>query len=155
MAHRRSFAFEVDEIDFREDAFRFMNGTPAVPSLYANAPGPEIIAQVGIEAIREKSLRQTALIIELADAAGYEINSPRNPAQRGGTVTVNPEHSYEVSRELIARNIVVDYRAGAGIRIAPHFYNSDDEVRQAVATIGEILADGSWQKHASARTFVT
>ncbi|MCZ7540504.1 MAG: aminotransferase class V-fold PLP-dependent enzyme [Anaerolineae bacterium] len=31
MAHKRPFAFEVDEIDFRDDAFRFLNGTPAIP----------------------------------------------------------------------------------------------------------------------------
>ena len=71
------------------------------------------------------------------------------------TVTVRPEHAYEVSRELIARNIVVDYRENAGIRIAPHFYNSDDEIRLTVGAIAEILADGSWQQHAANRTFVT
>ncbi len=155
MAHKRSFAFEVDAIDFRDDAFRFLNGTSAVASLYANAPGPEIIAQVGVEAIRQKSLRQTALIIERAESAGYEINSSRDPLHRGGTVTVNPPHAYEVSRELLARNIVIDYRAGAGIRISPHFYNTDEEIHRAIDTIGQILEDGSWQNHATARTFVT
>ncbi len=155
MAHKRPFAFETDAIDYRDDAFRFLNGTAAVPTLYANEPGIEIIAQVGVENIRRKSLRQTALIIELAEAAGYAINSPREPDRRGGTVTLNPAHAYEVSRELIERNIVVDYRAGAGIRVSPHFYNSDEEVRAAIAAIGEILADGSWEKHAAARSFVT
>src|SRR5690606_8045986 len=128
MAHQRPFDFEVDDIDFRDDAFRFLNGTPAIPSLYANEPGIDIIAQVGVEAIRQKSMRQTALLIELAEAAGYEINSPRDPAQRAGTVSVNPPHAYEVSRELLARSILVDYRPNAGIRIAPHFYTSDAEI---------------------------
>ncbi|MBZ0301322.1 MAG: aminotransferase class V-fold PLP-dependent enzyme, partial [Anaerolineae bacterium] len=76
MAHQHPFAFEVDEIELREDAFRFLNGTPAIPSLYANQPGIDILAQVGIDAIRQKSMRQTALLIDLAEAAGYEINSP-------------------------------------------------------------------------------
>ncbi len=71
------------------------------------------------------------------------------------TVTVNPPHAYEVSREMLARKIVVDFRANAGIRIAPHFYNTDDEVRATVDVIGEILADGSWQKHTQGREFVT
>jgi len=155
MAHRRPFAFEVGEIDFRDDAFRFLNGTPAIPSLYANRPGVEIIAQVGVEAIRRKSLRQTALLIELAEQAGYAINSPRDPARRGGTVTVNPPHAYEVSRELLARDIVIDYRENAGIRISPHFYNSDDELRHVIDAIGEVLASGAWEQHAGRRTFVT
>jgi kynureninase len=50
---------------------------------------------------------------------------------------------------------VVDYREGAGVRIAPHFYNTDDEIRLTMRAIAEILADGSWQKHAASRSFVT
>lgn len=155
MAHRRPFDFEVGEMDWRDDAFRFLNGTPAVPSLYAIRPGVEVIAQVGVDNIRRKSMRQTALLIDLAEAAGFEVNSPRRPEERGGTMTVNPPHAYEVSRELIARNIVIDYRPQAGIRISPHFYNSDDEVRLAIHTIQEILDSGAWQRHAGQRAFVT
>ena len=155
MAHKHPFDFDVDAIDFREDAFRLLNGTPAIPSLYANEPGIEIIAQVGVENIRRKSMRQTALIIDLAEAAGYMINSVRDPALRAGTVTLQPDNAYEVSRELIARNILVDYRAQAGIRIAPHFYNTDAEIHHAIATIAEILVDGTWKKHAASRSFVT
>lgn len=155
MAHQRPFDFEVDQIEFREDAFRFLNGTPSIPSLYAIQPGIDIIAQVGVEAIRRKSMRQTALLLELADAMGYPVNSPRQPAERGGTVTVNPPHAYEVSRELLARDILVDYRPQAGIRIAPHFYNSDEEVRQAMDAIRDILDSDAWRKHADSRAFVT
>jgi kynureninase len=139
----------------REDAFRLANGTPGIASLYAIQPGVEIVAQVGVDAIRQKSLRQTGLVISLADAAGYAIRSPRETEQRAGTVTVRPEHAYEVSRELLARGFVIDYREGAGIRIAPHFYNSDDELRLTMETIAAILADGSWARHAHGRDFVT
>jgi kynureninase len=155
MAHRRPFDFEVGEMDWRDDAFRFLNGTPAVPSLYAIRPGVEVIAQVGVDNIRRKSMRQTALLIDLAEAAGFEVNSPRRPEERGGTITVNPPHAYEVSRELIARNIVIDYRAQAGIRISPHFYNSDDEIRLVFQSIQEILDSGAWQRHAGQQAFVT
>jgi kynureninase len=155
MAHRRPFAFEVDAIDFRDDAFRFLNGTPAIPSLYAIQPGVDIIAQVGVKAIREKSVRQTARLAMLAEAHGWPISTPRAPEQRGGTVTVNPPHAYEVSRALLARDIVIDYRQGAGIRISPHFYNTDDEIEACMAAIAEILETGAWQQHTTARTFVT
>lgn len=157
MAHKRPFAFEVDAIDFREDAFRFLNGTPAIPSLYANEPGIDIIAQVGVQAIRRKSMHQTALLIELAERAGFAIHSPRDPAARGGTVTLEPDPacSYEISRELLARDIIVDYRANAGIRIAPHFYNSDEEIVRVVQAIQDIIADGSWRRHTTNRSFVT
>ena len=142
------FAFDVEKLELREDAYRLMNGTPGIASLHAIQPGVEIIAQVGVRAIREKSMRQTALIINLADEMGYEVVSPRDPAERAGTVTVNPPHAYEVSNELLARDIKIDFRPQAGIRIAPHFYNSDDEIRAAMLAIGEILADGSWRRPA-------
>jgi kynureninase len=155
MAHKRPFGFEVDEIDLREDAFRMLNGTPAIPSLYANKPGVDIIGQVGLENIREKSKRQTALLMQLAEAEGFDINSPRRVEERGGTVTINPPHSYEVSRELLARNIVIDYREKAGIRVSPHFYNSDDEIRLVIQAMREIIDSGAWEKHAGQRSFVT
>ena len=155
MSHKSPFSFDVKHLDWREDNYRLMNGTPGIASLQAIQPGIEIITQVGVENIREKSIRQTSLLIDLADEAGYEVIAPRDPARRGGHVTLNPPQSYAVSRELLARNIKIDYREGAGIRIAPHFYNTDDEVRQAVATIGEILEDGTWKKHQQSRDFVT
>ncbi len=154
-AHQHPFAFDLEQFTLRDDAYRLANGTPAIAALYAIQPGVEIIAQVGVDNIRAKSTRQTALLIELADQAGYAVHSPRDSAQRGGTVTVRPgDHAYEISRELLARNFVIDYREGAGIRIAPHFYNSDDELRAVMTAISDILADGSWQQH-TRRAFVT
>ena len=155
MAHQRPFGFEVDDMDWRDDAFRFLNGTPAIPSLYANRPGIEIIKRVGVDNIRAKSMRQTALLIDLAEQAGFAINSARRPEERGGTVTINPPHAYEVSRELIARGILIDFRAQAGIRVSPHFYNSDDEVRLVIDAVQDILDSGAWQQHAGDRVFVT
>ena len=155
-AQKTPFAFDLEHVELREDAYRLANGTPGIASLYAIQPGVEIIAQVGVDAIREKSMRQTAQLIDLADRAGYEVNSPRAAEDRAGTVTLRPgEHAYEVSRELLARNIVIDYREGAGIRIAPHFYTTDDEIAQVMDAIAAILADGSWQQHAQGRVFVT
>ncbi len=152
-AHQTPFAFSEDFV-LREDAYRLANGTPAIVALYAVQSGINIIAEVGVNAIRENSVRQTEMLIALADEAGYTVNSPRQTAERGGTVTVAPPHAYEVSREMIARNIVIDYREGAGIRIAPHFYNTDDEVRLVMHAIAEILSDDSWKQH-TLRDFVT
>ena len=73
------FSFDVEKLELREDAYRLMNGTPGIASLHAIQPGIDIIAQVGVAAIREKSMRQTALIIDLADEMGYEVVSPRDP----------------------------------------------------------------------------
>ncbi len=155
MAHKRPFDFEVADVDLREDAFRFLNGTPPIPCYYAARPGVEIIAKVGVENIRRKSLHQTELIVTRAEAVDYPINTVRDPEKRGGTVTINPPHAYEVSREMIARGILVDYRPRAGIRISPHFYNSDAEIHVAMDAIADILESGAWEQHAGSRDFVT
>ncbi|MFN8379136.1 MAG: aminotransferase class V-fold PLP-dependent enzyme [Anaerolineae bacterium] len=154
-AHQHPFAFDIDHFEPREDAYRLATGTPGVASLYAIQPGIDVITQVTVSAIREKSARQTSLMIELADAHGWEVVSPRAAERRGGTVTVRAPEAYAVSRELIARGFMVDFRQGAGIRIAPHFYNTDEEIRAVMAEIGAILEDGSWMRHAEGRAFVT
>lgn len=154
-AHQQPFGFDIEQFTLREDAYRMANGTPAIVALYAIQPGVDIINQVGVDTIRQNSLRQTKMLIELADAMGYPINSPRNPQERAGTVTINPPHAYEVSRELLAQNMVIDYREGAGIRIAPHFYNTDDEIHAVMNAIQTILTDGTWQRHSMSKTFVT
>ena len=145
-AHRRPFDFEVDAIELRDDAYRLLNGTFAVAPLYAVQPGIATIAEVGVDNIRAKSRRQTALLFELAEAAGYVTRSPANADERGGMVVIDPPHSQAVSEAMLARGILIDYRPLAGIRVAPHFYNSDEEVRIAVAAMEEILTSGEWQQ---------
>ena len=152
IAHRRPFAFETGAIDPREDSYRYLNGTPHVPALFACQPGLDIVNQVGIAAIREKSIRMTTRLIEGAKARGWRVNTPENPAERAGTVSVECPHAYEVCRELLAREILVDYRPQAGVRISPHFYNRDEECDFTLAQIAEIQKTGAWEKHAAAVT---
>jgi kynureninase len=149
-AHRRPFGFETGAIDPREDSFRYLNGTPHIPALYACQPGLEILNQVGIKAIREKSLRMTTRLIAGAKSRGWRVNTPDNPAERAGTVSVDCPHAFEVCRELLARDILVDYRPKAGVRISPHFYNREEECDFTLVQIAEILNTGAWEKHAAA-----
>ena len=152
LAHRRPLQFESGAIDRRDDSYRFLNGTPHIPALYACQPGLEILNKVGAQAIREKSLRMTMRILDGARARGWRVNTTENPAERGGTVPVDSPHAFEVCRELLARGILVDYRPLAGIRISPHFYNQDEECDFALAQIEEILNTGAWEKHALAES---
>ena len=149
IAHQRPFAFETGPIDAREDSFRYLNGTPHIPALFACKPGLEILNAAGIDAIRAKSMRMTARLLEGAKARGWRVNTPENPAERAGTVSVDCPHAAEVCRELLAREILVDYRPKAGIRLSPHFYNREDECDFALAQIAEILETAAWQAHAS------
>lgn len=139
-AHRDPFAFEIGPIHYADPPFRFMNGTPQIPALEAARPGLKIITEIGVARIREKSTRQTSWLIQLARDRGWRVNSPLDPEKRGGTVSIEMPHSQEVCRELLKRNILVDWRPKAGMRMSPHFYNTDRELDQAVAAVEEILA---------------
>ena len=108
-----------------------------------------------MDAIRAKSIRQTSMLIELAAGRGYRVHAPRDPARRGGTVAIDVDHGYEVAQELLSRNILVDYRVGAGIRVAPHFFTRDDEVESVVQSIAEILETGAWQRFTERTAVVT
>ncbi len=153
-AHARPFGFEP-EMEYASDAFRWLGGTPVIPALYAAAEGPKILRKVGIDAIRAKSIRQTTQLITAAEARGFTVRAPRDPARRGGTVAVDMPNAYEVAQYLLARQVIVDYRPGAGIRIAPHFYTSDAELDTVMSTIDEALATGGWREFSQRREVVT
>ena len=140
MAHEHPFAFEGGPIRYAPDAYRFLNGTPNVPALYAARSGYEIIGEIGVPAIRAKSMRQTARLLELADEAGIAVNTCRNPARRGGVVTFDVPNAKEITAELIRREVLVDYRPQAGIRVAPHFYTTDEELEGTVRAIRELMS---------------
>ncbi len=139
MAHTNPFAFDPGPIERNRGAWRFVNGTPAIPALRACRPGLEIINEVGVEAIRANSIRQTERIIAAADDRGWTVNTPRDAATRGGTVTIMVPDCEQISRELLARDILIDFRPEAGIRLSPHFYTTDGEIDHAVAAIEELV----------------
>jgi kynureninase len=154
MSHARPFDF-APELDRRDDAWRFLHGTPNVPALYAARPGLEIVNRIGPAAIRAKSVRQTARLLELADRRGHRCTTPRDPNRRGGTVALDVPHGYEVSRALKALDVVCDYRPGAGVRLSPHFYTRDDELDAALDALDEVLAGTAWRAFMGRRSVVT
>ena len=138
-AHKRPFAFDTT-MEPAAGIWRWLGGTPTVPSLYAATEGPRIVHEAGMANVRAKSLRQTAMLLDLADARGYKVTAPRDPARRGGTIAFDVPHGHAVAQALLARDVVIDYRPGAGIRVAPHFYSTDDEVQRITDYIVELAA---------------
>ncbi|MBI3843770.1 MAG: aminotransferase class V-fold PLP-dependent enzyme [Planctomycetes bacterium] len=149
MAHDAPFAFEPGPIRYAKGIARYLHGSPAIAPLFAATPGYESVLAVGVDAIRKKSMRQTARLIESAKVHGLTVHSPLDPAKRGGTVVLDVANGQAVASELIRREILVDFRPGAGIRIGPHFYTSDDECDRVVNEIAEILETKAYERHAS------
>jgi kynureninase len=147
--HARPFAFEP-ELEYAAGVRRFLTGTPNVPALYAATAGYDVIEEVGVERIRERSLVLTQLLIDSLEAAGLEIGSPREASRRGGTILVRTPDDAAVHRELGERGIICDFRPDAGIRLGPHFYNTEAELRDAVSELTEIVESGAYARHAGA-----
>ena len=141
MAHEQPFAFET-EMHYAPNITRFLHGSPAIPALYAAESGYKIINEIGVDAIRGKSIRQTQYLFKLAEEAGFQVTSPKDPAQRGGTITVWDDNAAAITKELIRREFIVDYRPGAGARISPHFYTKDEELELIVAEMKKIRDTG-------------
>jgi kynureninase len=149
MAHEDPFAFDT-ELRYASDVSRFLHGSPAIPALYAAQSGYRIINTIGVDRIREKSVRQTEYLIQLAEEAGFKVTSPRTASQRGGTITVAHEHAAAIAKELIRREFIIDYRPGAGIRISPHFYTSDDELEMIIEEMKKIREARSYEMQETA-----
>jgi kynureninase len=140
IGHANPFGFEIGPTRYTDSMYKFTQGTPNIPGLHAARPGLKIIAEAGIENIRAKSVRQTALLIEMADRRGWRVNTPRDPARRGGTVSIDMPNAQQLCEELLKRDVLVDFRPKAGVRFSPHFYNSNTELSKAIECADEIVS---------------
>lgn len=141
--HTAPFGFETGAIRYAETVERFQSGTPNVPALYAARAGYEIVAEVGVPAIRRRSLTLTRRLMAAADKRGWRLNTPTDDTHRGGSVVIDVPNGEAVTDELIRRQVIVDFRPGAGIRVAPHFYNTEAEVDRAIDSIDAILEEST------------
>lgn len=138
--HENPFGFEIGATRYAPNIYRFSQGTSNIPALTVAQPGLKIIREVGIENIRKRSKCQTAMLMDLAMQRGWRVNTPMNPEQRAGTVSIDMPNAQQVCAELLKREILVDYRPKAGVRFSPHFYNTDEEITSAIAAVEEILS---------------
>jgi kynureninase len=136
--HAEPFGFETGPIRYAGTIERFQSGTPNVPSLYSARAGYEIVAEIGVQAIRDKSLRMTRRVMDAAQRLGWPLNTPAGDSERGGSIVIDLPGGGRLTDALIRRGIIVDYRPNAGLRLAPHFYNTDAEIDLAVEAIAEL-----------------
>jgi kynureninase len=138
--HQAPFAFQPSPIAYAAGAARFVTGTPNVAAHAMAAEGYRVVAAAGVEAIRAKSQRQVARMLEGFTEQGAVVRGPTDPAYRGGSVVVDFDGAEQVTAELIARGFTCDYRPGAGLRLGPHFYTTDDECDAVVSEVAAIRA---------------
>jgi kynureninase len=145
--HAEPFAFDMGPMRYAKDVWRMIGGTMPVPAMYTARAGWETVARLGVERIRAKSLRQTRLLRDLVQARGFTVNTPQDDAGRGGTVCFDFAGADTISRELVRRRFFHDYRPLCGLRVSPHFYTTDDELRAFVDALDDVRknppADGA------------
>ncbi|HUO86493.1 MAG TPA: aminotransferase class V-fold PLP-dependent enzyme [Thermoanaerobaculia bacterium] len=139
-ADTEPFVFRSGPLVPAAGPWRFLTGTPNIPALYSCRPGYRIVAGVGAERIRARSLALTGRLIAVAEAAGLEVRTPADPARRGGTVSVWHPQAERITGELLAQEVICDFRPGAGVRLSPHFYNTEAECDHAIARLAEAAA---------------
>lgn len=139
VAHDAPFAFAPAPMRYAKSVRRFAQGTPSIPALYSALPGLQMIEEAGIENIARESRRRTEWMIEFALERGWKINTPRNVDERGGSVMIGVADGPAMVERLAERKVFVDSRPGVGLRISPHFFNTDEEVREAMGILAELV----------------
>lgn len=139
MSHPQPFAFDTSEFEPLEDARRMQTGTPAIPAYYAALPGLRLLGALGIDSIRATSVSHASRLLTLVDQHGFRSIASRDPARLAGTVAIDVPDALDVARTLNANDVVVDYRPGVGIRVAPHVYNTAEEIDRAMDAMAEIV----------------
>lgn len=138
MAHAEPFAFEPAPIRYADGPWRLMGGTPSVPAYYVARAAQKNLRELGLDKIRAHNLALSRIVIERAQAAGLTVHSPLADHERTGFVAVDFPGSREVSRRLIEERYKHDWRPGCGLRIGPHFYNTEAEIHRFMDRVVEL-----------------
>ncbi len=137
--HREQFEFRTRQFEFRQEATRMEMGTPAVPTIYTANGGMEIVKEISVESICERTRYLTNDLIARAREKGWAVRAPGEPERRSAIVMLELERPGEIVQGLIERNIITDHRPGL-LRVSPYFYNTIEENAIVIEAISEILA---------------
>jgi kynureninase len=134
-AHEEPFAFAPPPIRYAADARRFAQGTPPVPALHACLPGLRLVAAIGLPAIAAASRRLSRRLIDGARGAGFALACPDADEERGGAVMIAVDEPEAAVARLRRDRILADWRPGVGLRFGPHFFNTEEEIDEAVRAL--------------------
>jgi len=137
--HREQFKFKTEEFEFRPEATRVEMGTPAMPTIYTANGGLDIVLEISVERICERTRYLTNDLVAHAREHGWNVHTPQEPERRSSIVMLEIERPEEVVKALVGRDIITDSRPGL-LRISPYFYNTIEENAIVIDAIAEIMA---------------
>jgi kynureninase len=119
-------------------ARRFQQGTPAMEPIYTSRSGLRFVLEKGVAALRARSLELTDRLLAACQAAGLAILTPREQERRGGMITLALNEAADVVQELAARDIDVDARPDAGVRIGAFPCLADEDCDRLVTALLDV-----------------
>ncbi len=138
-ATREPFSFDNQHLEYHPSARRLEHGTPPAPVMFIAQGGLDIINEVTPERIRARQGELTDHVIVRADEADLPVRTPRDRHARGGVVNVGVGPDAErICHALLARDVCTDFR-GDGIRISPHFFNTEQDIDRCFAELRSLL----------------
>ncbi|NNM31462.1 MAG: aminotransferase class V-fold PLP-dependent enzyme [Gemmatimonadetes bacterium] len=132
------FSFDATRLDWGEGARRLDLGTPPVLEAYVARAGMRWLREIGLEEIGAWTAHLGARCVEGAQARGLTVVGPTEPDRKAPTTAILCERSHEVEAALRARNIIVSAR-GPVIRLAPHFYNTVEDVDDGLDAVARAM----------------
>jgi selenocysteine lyase/cysteine desulfurase len=133
------FSFDTEHLTYHPMARRFEHGTPPAPVVFLAQGGLDIVSEVTPERIRERQGELTDHLIARADEMRLPVRTPRERSARGGVVNVGvgPEAG-KLCHALLERDVCTDFR-GDGLRISPHFFNTEDDIDRCFDELRSML----------------
>jgi kynureninase len=133
------FSFDTQHLVYHPTARRLEHGTPPAPVVFLAQGGLDVITEVGVERIRARQGELTDHVIAGADEMGLPVRTPRERRARGGVVNVGVgARAGEICHALLARGVCTDFR-GDGLRVSPHFFNTEDDIDRMFAELRELV----------------
>lgn len=142
--HIRPFAFEAQWVP-AEGGVRYHTGTANIPAMVVAQAGYRLLGQVGLAAVWQHIQSLAERLMAGAEAQGFKVVGPRQASQRSGTVILDVPYGY--AAELNRRDVVCDWRTGAGMRLGLHFFLQPQEIDQALEHLAQITASKAWEAY--------
>lgn len=125
-------------LDLEDRASRFEVGEASIVSLIGANESANLLITIGTENIEHRILNLTERLIEGLKEANIQLNTPDIEENRSGIVNFSVEEPTNVAKSLLSEGMVASVRAG-GIRVSPHFYNTEEEIDDFLDILKRII----------------
>jgi selenocysteine lyase/cysteine desulfurase len=136
-SHKRQFEFDPHTIEFSDTASRFETGTPSISAVYPAEQGLKLINDIGVENIRDRTLRLTSLLVNSLIELGFSLKVPENLNNHASITMIQCSNPPFVVEELKKAGIIGDSRTGH-VRVSPFFYNNESEIDHCVNVLSNL-----------------